>query len=389
MVVIFAFLVIVGHRQNLYEQRGYGFIVSGFALVLIGAILDITDNYDNLNRYVVIGDTEVEAFFEKVVGYLFGFILLFVGFWYWLPLVGAIRRAEQRLQNYSKDLEIEVAKRTEDLEQTNEQLQASQDRIAAANRQMMESIQYASRIQGAVLPSPEALAGATADHFLIWEPRDIVGGDFYWFRQVDGGYLTVLGDCTGHGVPGAFMTLIVGGLLEQIVANAPPGDPANMLSRLHQELQTSLGQDKGEALTDDGLEAGVCFVNGTERRLVFAGAHFSLWCGMDGDAKEIRGDRPGLGYSRIPPDTAFTNVPIELKQGQAFYMATDGLIDQIGGERRRPFGKRRLGQFVAEHYRRPMTEQTAILGQIFRAYQGDEVRRDDVAVLGFAPLGLA
>ena len=95
-----------------------------------------------------------------------------------MPLVGEIRRAEQRLQNYSKDLEVEVARRTEDLQQTNQQLQESQDRMAAANRQITESIQYASRIQSAVLPSPGTLAMATADHFLIWEPRDIVGGDF-------------------------------------------------------------------------------------------------------------------------------------------------------------------------------------------------------------------
>jgi serine phosphatase RsbU (regulator of sigma subunit) len=389
MAVIFAFMVVIGHRQNLYEQRGYGFMVGGFALLLLGAVLDITDNYEELNRYVIIGDTHVEAFFEKVVGYLFGFVLLFVGFWYWLPLVGEIRRAERRLQNYSKDLEVEVAKRTEDLQRTNAQLQKSQDRIAAANRQIMESIQYASRIQSAVLPSPQSLALATADHFLIWEPRDVVGGDFYWFRQIDGGYLTVLGDCTGHGVPGAFMTLIVGGLLEQIVANAPPDDPAKMLSQLHRELQISLGQNQGAAQTDDGLEAGVCFVAGRERRLVFAGAHFSLWCGVDGEAKEIRGNRPGLGFSRFAPDTVFTNVPIELKRGQAFYMTTDGLIDQIGGERRRPFGKRRLAQFVAEHHRRPMSDQASVLGRMFQQHQGNEARRDDVAVLGFAPLGLA
>jgi len=389
MAVIFAFMVVVGHRQNLYEQRGYGFMVGGFGLLLFGAVLDITDNYEDLNRFVVIGDTQVEAFLEKVVGYLLGFVLLFVGFWYWLPLVGEIRRAEQRLQNYSKDLEAEVANRTEDLQRTNQQLQESQDRIAAANRQIMESIHYASRIQSAVLPSPRTLAMATADHFLIWEPRDIVGGDFYWFRQVDGGYLTVLGDCTGHGVPGAFMTLIVGGLLEQVVANAPPDDPAKMLGQLHRELQISLGQHKGETLSEDGLEAGACFVNGSERRLVFAGAHFSLWCGVAGEAEEIRGDRPGLGFSRFAPDTVFTNVAIELKRGQAFYMTTDGLIDQIGGERRRPFGKRRLARFVAEHHQRPMSAQASVLGQMFQAHQGNEVRRDDVAVLGFAPLGLA
>jgi hypothetical protein len=120
MAVIFAFMVIVGHRQSLYEQRGYGYMVGGFGLLLFGAVLDITDNFETLNQYVMIGDTHLEAFLEKVVGYLLGFVLLFVGFWYWLPLVGEIRRAEQRLQNYSRDLEREVARRTADLQRTNE-----------------------------------------------------------------------------------------------------------------------------------------------------------------------------------------------------------------------------------------------------------------------------
>jgi hypothetical protein len=119
---------------------------------------------------------------------------------------------------------------------------------------------------------------------------------------------------------------------------------------------------KGEALSEDGLEAGVCFVDASGRRLVFAGAHFSLWYCADSEVKEIRGDRPALGFSRFGSDTVFTNVPIELKRRQAFYMATDGLIGQIGGARRRPFGKRRLAQFVAEHHQRPMTDQASILG---------------------------
>jgi serine phosphatase RsbU (regulator of sigma subunit) len=162
-----------------------------------------------------------------------------------------------------------------------------------------------------------------------------------------------------------------------------------VLGQLHRELQTSLGQDKSEALSEDGLEAGVCFVNGSGRRLVFAGAHFSLWYGADDEVKEIRGDRPALGFSRFGADTVFTNVPIELKRRQAFYMTTDGLIDQIGGARRRPFGKRRLAQFVAQYNQRPMADQASILGQMLRDHQGNEARRDDVAVLGFAPLGLA
>jgi len=275
-----------------------------------------------------------------------------------------------------------------ELKQREEQLRAEQERTAAANRLIMESIQYASRIQTAVLPPEQAIGLAAREHFLIWQPRDVVGGDFFWYRQSGEQHLIVVGDCTGHGVPGAFMTLIVCGLLDRITRDCPD-DPARVLGQLHRELQVMLGQTGCDGITDDGLEAGVCLVSPGARRLVFAGAHFSLWLGTDGGAREIRGDRPALGYKRFPADVRFTNVPLEFGNGQSFYMTTDGLIDQIGGSRRLPFGKRRLSRFVARHHHRPMPEQASILASMFAEHQGPEVRRDDVTVLGFAPLDAA
>lgn len=385
MAVILAFMVVVGHRQDLYDQRGYGFIVGGFGLLLFGALLDITDNYDALDRFVVIGDTHVEAFLEKVVGYLLGFVLLFAGFWYWLPLVGDIRRAEQRLQNYSKDLEVEVARRTEDLQRTNERLQESQDRIASANRLIVDSIRYASRIQNAILPAQDAFASASKDHFLIWEPRDVVGGDFFWCQPVQGGHVVMVGDCTGHGVPGAFMTLIACGLLDRILQTVPLDEPSRVLGELHRGLQALLGQDQGEGETDDGLEAGVCFVGEAERRLVFSGARLSLWRTNGGSVDEIKGDKAGIGYRRFARGTKFSDVPLELTNGSAFYLTTDGLIDQVGGPRRIAFGKKRFVAFITEHQTRPMPEQAEALRRAVAAYQGSEPRRDDLTVLGFTP----
>ena len=124
MLVIFGFLLVTGRKHEIYKQREWHFIVTGFGLLLLGSLLDITDNFESLNRYVVIGDTPAEAVLEKVVGYLLGFALLFAGFWYWLPLVGALRAAERRLETYSEDLKTKVAERTVELESANEELQA-------------------------------------------------------------------------------------------------------------------------------------------------------------------------------------------------------------------------------------------------------------------------
>jgi serine phosphatase RsbU (regulator of sigma subunit) len=158
-----------------------------------------------------------------------------------------------------------------------------------------------------------------------------------------------------------------------------------VLGELHRGLLVLLGQDQGEGETDDGLEAGVCFVSEAERRLVFSGARFSLWRANGGAVDEIKGDKAGIGYRRFAHDTHFSDVPVDLANGAAFYLTTDGLIDQVGGPRHRSFGKKRFRAFVAAHQGRPMPEQAEALRQTLAAYQGEQVRRDDVTVLGFVP----
>lgn len=264
------------------------------------------------------------------------------------------------------------------------ELKQSEQRAAYANRLILDSIRYASRIQNAILPAKNALNKMSEDNFLIWEPRDVVGGDFFWFHPAQEGYIVIVGDCTGHGVPGAFMTLIACGLLDRILQSLPKNEPSKILSELHRQLKELLGQDQHESETDDGLEAGVCLISEAQRRLVFSGAHFSLWRAQDGRVDEFKGDKAGIGYRRVPQDVAFTDLSLEFGDNSAFYLTTDGLIDQVGGARRRAFGKRRFSEFVGRHQGRPMPEQRLSLMKVLAEYQGEEVRRDDITVLGFA-----
>lgn len=256
--------------------------------------------------------------------------------------------------------------------------------LADANRSIMESLRYGSRIQSAMLPAEEAIARSTGDHFLIWQPRDIVGGDFFWHHPVQGGYCMIVGDCTGHGVPGAFMTLIACGFLDRALESGFT-HPSQVLSDLHRNLQALLGQDKAEGDTDDGLEAGICFVSNSDKKLVFSGARFSLFHQRDGALAEIRGNKVSIGYRRFAADTGFDDVVLDLDGQDTFYMTTDGLIDQIGGERRRSFGKRRFLGSLTENADHPLPQQAKSLMHVFGAYQGNEARRDDVTVLGFTP----
>ena len=227
-------------------------------------------------------------------------------------------------------------------------------KLADAYDVIASSIEYASHIQRSVLPEAKALEQLMTDHFVWWEPRDRVGGDAYWCERWGRGRLLALGDCTGHGVPGAFMTMITNGALDMALMETPPGDVAFLLQRTHQLIQSALGQDHTGGESDDGLEMGICYIESGAEKMVFAGAGFSLFHVDDGAVSEIRGDKGGLGYRGIPRNADFTNRDVALAPGRAFYMTSDGLIDQIGGPKRRSFGKRRFRDLLARIAAEPM-----------------------------------
>jgi PAS domain S-box-containing protein len=266
------------------------------------------------------------------------------------------------------------------------ELKDKEERAANAHKLILESLHYASRIQSAMLPARQALGSMTQDYFLIWEPRDIVGGDFFWLHRNRNGHYIIVGDCTGHGVPGAFMTLIACGLLDRHLRSLEEPSPKLLLELLHRDLKTILGQDQAlEGETDDGLDAGVCFISPAERKLVFAGAHFSLWRAHRDMVEEIRGDRAGIGYRRVPLDINFSNTILDLAEGGSYYMTTDGLIEQIGSQTHHAFGRKRFIEVIARHQGHAMSEQRDALIAALAQHQGTEQRRDDVTVIGFVP----
>lgn len=259
-----------------------------------------------------------------------------------------------------------------------------QDQRDQAYKIIRGSIQYASRIQRSILPSRQLLNALLPDHFVIWKPRDVVGGDFYWCNSWDKGTLVLLADCTGHGVPGAFVTLIAHGALQQALSVARHGDVGVVIGVMHEIIQLVLGQDSSEGDSDDGLELGICYIPADGKELTYAGARFSLFYqDSDGKVHEVKGDKKGIGYRGIPRESVFTNHSVDCKEGRRFFMTTDGLIDQIGGERRRGFGKKRFINLLYESRVLPIQEIGGELSSAFEDYQGREIRRDDVSIIGF------
>ena len=258
----------------------------------------------------------------------------------------------------------------------------AEEELRKAYTIIRESVQYASKMQRSLLPAPEDLS-ALGEHMMIWEPRDVGGGDLFWLRQIENGTLVIVGDGTGHGVPGAFMTLVATSALNQALLEHPDGDPATLLQHMNAYVKYMLRQDVEAGEADDGMELGICRIDRDSNDVTFAGARFSLIQVAGGEARELKGDKGGIGYRRVPIDTAFSNHALPHRPGGAYYLVTDGFVDQIGGPRRRAFGKRRLFAKLLEVQSSPMAEQRRILIQTLEAYRGEEPRRDDVTVVGF------
>lgn len=273
---------------------------------------------------------------------------------------------------------------------------------AEKNRLVMESINYASVIQKSFLRSSrEDMDASMTDYFMRWEPRDKVGGDYYFCKKFDDGFFIALIDCTGHGVPGAFMTLIMASFIDHILIEENRHDPAGALAIMNRKVKTALGQIVEKNIvpiegsrfanlsdnehSDDGMDTAFIWVSLDANKIIYAGAKTPLFVLEKGCSEVffIEGDKKGVGYVETPMDYEWTNREIKLSKGMCIYLTTDGIIDQIGGAKNIAFGKKRFSSLLLEHSEKPMAAQESIIMEAFYEYQGNQLRRDDVSMLGF------
>lgn len=257
---------------------------------------------------------------------------------------------------------------------------------AEKNRQMMQSIEYASVIQRAMLrASREALASTLQDAALLWEPRDVVGGDFYHFCAWPDGWFGAIADCTGHGVPGAFMTLIASSSLTQALSQFGPRDPARLLCEVNRGVKRLLGQlegPQGTSESNDGLDAAFFWFDNATGVLSFAGAHLSLHV-LQPEADQLDtfpGQRMGVGYVDSDFDHEWDVTHVQLAPQSILFIATDGLTDQIGGPKNIAFGKRKVFNTLLEHRAGTSKDICAAIKNALAQWQGDQPRRDDMTL---------
>ena len=296
----------------------------------------------------------------------------------------------------NNELESKVAARTADLKKTSEELlvtnkdlrtqgmvlQKTSEELTVANNDINKSIQAASLIQNAILPRIDSSHYGFRDLEYVWQPRDTIGGDFYWLEKKDGWTCLVVADCTGHGIPGAFMTLISSTLLDRISSIKDLSQPDTILNDLDEFLQKSLSLDDTHQQTDFGLDAGVCCFSPDEKIFRYSGAKMNLYRKTDQGVFEIKGDKKSLGYHIKEHPLNFRVFECELnQQSSSFLMFSDGVTDQVGGEKKLMYGKKRVLHQISEAVD-VKTAVSNIIADVER-YQGINKRRDDLTLFGF------
>jgi ligand-binding sensor domain-containing protein/serine phosphatase RsbU (regulator of sigma subunit)/ABC-type amino acid transport substrate-binding protein len=303
-------------------------------------------------------------------------------------LVWAIYRARvQKIEAQKKKLEQLVKERTAELEEANVEIEAQRDlaasqrdQIAEQNKEITDSIYYAERIQRSLLPPVIVLDMILPEHFILFKPKGIVSGDFYWAVEKNDKIFVSAVDCTGHGVPGALMSMLGISFLNEIVNNSADQGPEEVLNQLRNSIVKALKQAGQVGEARDGMDIGILVFDKAQKSISFAGANNPLYFIRNGELTEIKGDKMPVGiYENMTP---FVKHTFEIQKGDAFYIFSDGYADQFGGPRAKKFMYSNFKNLLLSIQEKTMDEQGEILNEKIESWRGDLEQIDDIVVIG-------
>jgi serine phosphatase RsbU (regulator of sigma subunit) len=254
--------------------------------------------------------------------------------------------------------------------------------IQSKNRKITESINYAQRIQGAILPDNNVIRKFLPESFILYKARDVVSGDFPWFIRVDNIIYFAAVDCTGHGVPGALISLIGYFLLNEIVKGRKITDPGLILDQLDQSVTATLRQDQDDSKTKDGMDIALCKIDLDNNELTYAGAHRPLYFVKDGELQEIKGDKFPIGGGIYRNQTNFTSTKVKVSKGDSAFFCSDGYPDQFGGPDNRKFGPKRIRELISNNSEKSADELYDLFDNAWTEWKGDTKQIDDVLLIG-------
>jgi serine phosphatase RsbU (regulator of sigma subunit) len=252
------------------------------------------------------------------------------------------------------------------------------------NKDLTDSLNYARRIQAALLPAEHHIRKIFSDFFIYYRPKHIVSGDFYWFSERDDKYFIAAADCTGHGVPGALMSMIGLELIHKIINEMKVDDSDQVLLTMNRELESAFfKEESGKALIRDGIEMGICIIDKKTREMEFSGAFLPVYIVRDDKLIEIKGDKKNVVQSFAM--VSFNRSTFRLQEGDLLYLFSDGYADQFGGPDNKKFMYRRLRHILLTISKYPLNDQERILDETIESWMDGHDQIDDMMILGVRP----
>jgi ligand-binding sensor domain-containing protein/serine phosphatase RsbU (regulator of sigma subunit) len=291
-----------------------------------------------------------------------------------LLIWGYMRRRERKLRKEKQILEAKVEERTTEL-------RFEKEKVSAAHKDIQDSINYARRIQNTILHGEVEWKNLLPDSFVLYHPRDVVSGDFFWLYQQGEKLLIACADCTGHGVPGAFMSMIGHTHLNEIAGQEKISDPGIILEQLHLKVTRSLKQDAGSE-TRDGMDIALISIDYKKNEIQYAGANRPLFLVRDGNAEDYKSDKYCIGGGYDVGTRKFVTNTIEIKKGDMLYMFSDGYADQFGGTKGKKFGKKQLRELLLKVSELSMEHQKDAIDAAYEEWKGDLEQVDDILLIG-------
>lgn len=283
-----------------------------------------------------------------------------------------------------KRINLRLEKQKQEIEVKNTELQAAYVQIEEKNKDITDSIRYAKRLQEAILPEMEFVQTFGTTGFVFYRPKDIVSGDFYWMEQVDDDVLFAAVDCTGHGVPGAFVSIVCSNLLTQAVNERGLRRPSEILDEVNIRLSETLRQQSDESKVRDGMDIALCRFDRRKMKLEFAGAFNPLFLIRNGQMFEYKADKFPVGAFMDEDLRRFSHNEISLEKDDMLYLFSDGYADQFGGPQGKKFKRSRFRDLLLAIHRLPLPEQREKLVTAFEDWRGSNVQVDDVLVMGIS-----
>jgi serine phosphatase RsbU (regulator of sigma subunit) len=279
---------------------------------------------------------------------------------------------------------LRTRKHLRELKAAYDEIEFQREELQLRNKDLTDSLTYARRIQEALLPAEHHIRKILQHYFIYYRPKHIVSGDFYWISERDDKYFIAAADCTGHGVPGALMSMIGLELLNKIINEMKVNVSDQILLTLNDELEAAFFKEEdGRALIKDGIEMSICVIDRKTMEMEFSGAFLPVYIVREDRLIEIKGDKQNVG--QLFNAVSFNRSSYRLQKGDILYLFSDGYADQFGGPDNKKFKYRRLRHILLTISKYPLADQQRILDETITSWMGDFEQIDDMMVLGVRP----